>query len=289
MNDEADDLAGSLRVLAGEARRRQGPAAHPSLERLTAFHAGELDPAAEDEVQDHLAVCRHCTGLLLDLPAFLETPAGAAGATGDEGDDGGEPDAEWQAIRGRLPGPLGPSGHPEQGGRRREPAPAHPPAWTPAAPRPRRRRLLWLAAAALAVLTVPPLWFIAWRLAAPTLPPATVDLFPAEVWRGPTETPPPSAPATVHAAATSTTLILRLARDQPNLRFGLELRGAGPSAAESGAPVALPVTRVIDPHTLLLVLARHQLAPGRYRLRVLDAERPSARPLGDYALEVVEP
>jgi len=43
MNDEpADGLAGSLRELASEARRRQGPDAHPSPETLTAYHAGEL-------------------------------------------------------------------------------------------------------------------------------------------------------------------------------------------------------------------------------------------------------
>jgi hypothetical protein len=280
MNDEANDLAGSLRALASEARRRQGQGAHPSLQQLTAYHAGELGPAAEDEIQEHLAVCRHCTGLLLDLPAFLETPTGTAG---DAGGEGGEPDAGWQAIRERLPGPLGP---PEKGEGRREPTPARQAAWTSPGTHSRRRTLLRLVAAALIVLAVTPLWIIAWRLVAPPLPPATVDLYPTEARRGATASPPPP-PVTVHAAAASTTLILRLARDQPDLRFALELRGAG--AGISGARVVLPVTRVIDPHTLLLVLDRHRLAPGRYRLRVLDAERPSAEPLGDYALEVVEP
>jgi hypothetical protein len=280
MNDEADDLSGSLRVLASEARRRQGRGAHPDVETLTAYHAGELPTAAVDEVQEHLAVCRHCTGLLLDLPAFLETPGAPALA-----DEGGEPDAGWQALRERLPGPQAPA---EQDGRRRQPAPARPPAWTPAGRRPRRRTLLGLAAAALAVLAVAPLWIIAWRLAAPALPPATLDLAPAETRRGPAGLPPPPPPAMVHAAAASTTLILRLNRDQPSLRFALELQGAG-GAGKSGAPVVPPAPKAIDPHTLLLVLDRHRLAPGRYRLRVLDAERPSAEPLGDYALVVVEP
>jgi hypothetical protein len=116
-----------------------------------------------------------------------------------------------------------------------------------------------------------------------------VDLYPTEAWRGPASPPPP--PATVHAAAASTTLVLRLARDQPGLRFAVEPRAADADAGAgtAGAPAVLPVTRVIDSHTLLLVLARHQLAPGRYRLRVLDAERPKADPLAEYALEVVEP
>jgi Putative zinc-finger len=261
MNDETDDLAGSLRVLAGEERRRQGPDSHPSVETLTAYHAGELTTATEEEVQEHLATCRHCTGLLLDLPAFLAPPESGA----DPGD--ADQHAAWQALRERLPGP--PHRPPERG------------------PLRRRRTLLRLAAAAMVVLAAAPLWIVARRLAAPTLPPATVDLYPTEAWRGPAA-PPSPPPATVHAAAASTTLILRLARDQPGLPFALELRAAGAAGAgTAGAPEVLTVTRVIDSHTLLLVLPRHRLAPGRYRLRVLDAER--AEPLADYALEVVDP
>jgi hypothetical protein len=277
MSDESDGLPGLLRDLADEARQWQGPSSHPSLENLTACHAGELTPAAEEEIQEHLATCRHCTGLLLDLPAFLDAPAGAL----DSGD--AEPDASWQEIREHL---LGPPRLPEDAERPRESPPANQPARPSSQPNPRRRWLLRLAAAALVVLAVTPLSIVAWRLASPSLPPAILDLSPIEAQRGTTE-PPPPPPANVHAEAASTILILRLARQQPDLRFTLELRGAG--AGQSGTREVLPVTRVIDPQTLLLVLERHRLAPGQYRLRVLDADRPAAEPLGDYALDVIEP
>ena len=274
MNDESDSLAGTLRELASEARRRQGPGAHPSPERLTAYHAGELTPAAEEEVQEHIAFCRHCTRLLLDLPAFLEPLAGVPGSVDEEAD------ASWQAIRERLPGPPG---LPARARRRGEAAPARAPAATPFAPR-WRRTLPRLAAAALVVLVVSPLWFLVSRLAAPELPPETLRLAAPEAPRG-TGAPPPAPPTTVHAAARSTVLVVRLARDQPDLRFRVEVRAAG----TPGASLVVPVAEVLGPRGLMLVLDRHQLAPGRYQLRVLDAEHPSAEPLGEFPLEVVEP
>jgi hypothetical protein len=38
----------------------------------------------------------------------------------------------------------------------------------------------------------------------------------------------------------------------------------------------------------VLVLARRQLSPGSYQLRVLDAEQPAAQPLGEFQFQVVE-
>ncbi|HEY6322566.1 MAG TPA: zf-HC2 domain-containing protein, partial [Thermoanaerobaculia bacterium] len=134
MNDEPDDLAGSLEELASDARRRQGPDAHPSPETLTAYDAGELTPAAAEDVREHLAVCRHCARLLLDLQAFLDAPVA------DLESPDVEADASWQAIQARLPGP------PERAGRRRENRGA---AWgAAAAPDTPRRAWPWLAVAA---------------------------------------------------------------------------------------------------------------------------------------------
>jgi hypothetical protein len=277
MNDESDGLAGSLRDLAREARRRQGPDAHPTPEMLTAYHAGELTRAAEEEVQEHLAVCRHCARLLLDLPAFLAAPA-----AGHEGLDV-EADASWREIRARLPGPSKPAG------RRREAASTPKPSWW-------RVGSPLAAAAALAgvALVAVPLWIIARQLASPELPPATIELFPPESQRGTAE-PLPVPPTIVHAQAASTTLLLRLARPQPDLRFRVELLAggstgaAGAAGAPAGRSLPVPAVKAVDARTLVLVLARRQLAPGRYWLRVLDAEQPSAELLGDYPLEVVEP
>lgn len=277
MNDESDGLAASLRELASEARQRQGPGAHPAPETLTAYHAGELTQAAEEEVQEHLAVCRHCARLLLDLPAFLEAPA-----AGDEDLDV-EADASWRVIRARLPGPSQPAG------RRREGASTSNPGWWRA-----RSPLAAAATLAGAALIAVPLWIIARQLSSPELPPATIELFPPENQRGTAE-PPPAPPAIVHAQAASTTLLLRLARPQPDLRFRIELLAggatgaAGAAGAPAGRSLPVPAVKAVDSRTLVLVLARRQLAPGRYWLKVLDAEQPSAELLGDYQLEVVEP
>jgi hypothetical protein len=136
-----------------------------------------------------------------------------------------------------------------------------------------------------------PLWIVARHLSSPELPPATLELSTPEGPRGTAE-PSPAPPATVHAQAASTTFLLRLARPQPDLRFRVELLaggGAGAAGAPTGRVLPAPAPRIVDSRTLVLVLARRQLAPGRYRLRVLDAEQPSAEPLGDFPFEVVEP
>ncbi|HEV3460037.1 MAG TPA: zf-HC2 domain-containing protein [Thermoanaerobaculia bacterium] len=279
MNDDSDGVVRSLRELASEARQRQGTGAHPSPETLTSYHRGELTPAAEDDVQEHLAVCRHCARLVLDLPAFQEAPDPADPGLG--GLDA-EAEASWQTIRARLPGPSTPAG------RHRDASSA--------------RRFAWLqpftplaAAAVLAGATVVavPLWIIARQLTSPELPPETLELSTPEGQRGPGEAP--AAPAIVHAQAASTTLLLRLTRPQPDLRFRIELLagnaagGSGAAGAPAGHTLPLPAVKVVDSRTLVLVLARRQLAPGRYQLRVLDAQQPAADPLGDYQLAVVEP
>jgi hypothetical protein len=102
----------------------------------------------------------------------------------------------------------------------------------------------------------------------------------------------------VQAQAASTTLLLRLSRPQTDLRFRVELlaigaTGAGGTAGVRGGPASrslpAPAVKIVDSRTLVLVLARRQLSPGRYQLRVLDAEQPSAEPLGDFPFQVVEP
>lgn len=269
MKDEPESLAGSLGELAREELLRQGPGAHPSPTTLTAYHAGELSPAAEEEVREHLAVCRHCAQLLLGLPAFLEPPASLL-----EGPDAAA-EAAWEELRQRLPGPPEPTS-----GRSRPPT-----AWRSGLPRP----LLLAAAVLLLALVAVPLWIIARQPSpAPEPPPAYAELLPTEGRRGSTQ---PSPMTVVVHADGAAVLVVHLAKEQPNLRFRVELGTSGAATATvgkgAGKAWSLPRVMPLDSHTLLVLLARRQLAPGRYQLRVLDPEHPSAEPLGDYPLRVV--
>jgi len=56
--------------------RREESATHPCVERWIAYRDGELPPEEEKRLQRHLAQCRACVALVLDLEAFSrpETP-----------------------------------------------------------------------------------------------------------------------------------------------------------------------------------------------------------------------
>lgn len=258
MDDEANGLAGLLQELAREARQRQGSGFHPGLETLTAYHAGELAREAEAALQDHLAVCPHCSRLLLDLPAFLASPDRIESS-------GVEVDASWQKLRKNLPAPG------ERTGSASEPKARS------------TRRALLLAACLLIASTAVVLWMVARRSSPVEFPPTMVFLYPGESHRG---APEPPTPAILHAEAAANILVLHLAKEQPDLRFGVELEAVGARGERRVSPLG---ATVIDAHTLLLVLARHQLAPARYQIRVFAPEHPSAEPLGDYPIQVVEP
>lgn len=54
---------------------------HPDVDRLLAYHRGELAADDADELQEHLATCRQCTSLVSDMAAFphLEAQPGEPG------------------------------------------------------------------------------------------------------------------------------------------------------------------------------------------------------------------
>lgn len=94
MSDEFQDLDGMLGFLGEDGRHRRDPEEHPSPEKLSAYQAGELTPEEDERIQDHLAVCGHCTELLLDLEEFLEPAAAAAEPAADF-----EAAADWKRLR----------------------------------------------------------------------------------------------------------------------------------------------------------------------------------------------
>jgi hypothetical protein len=89
-------LDAALRHLAEQQRRSL--TSHPTPQELAAYHAGELPPEAEAKILDHLAVCRECSDLLLDLSGFadLKPPAGVPELTDQQVEE------DWQALRARM-------------------------------------------------------------------------------------------------------------------------------------------------------------------------------------------
>ena len=101
MSDEIEDLDEMLGFLGEDGRQRRDPEEHPSPEELSAYQANELTPEEDERIQDHLAVCEHCTELLLDLEEFLKPAAVAAEPAADF-----EAAADWKRLRDHLPQPA---------------------------------------------------------------------------------------------------------------------------------------------------------------------------------------
>lgn len=94
----ADVLAQEAREAAGlEATKPPQVAEHLAVDELLDYHAGRLDPEAQDRVQDHLVACRQCTALLLDLEPLTRPDTREPGGTRDLALV-----AAWRELVGRL-------------------------------------------------------------------------------------------------------------------------------------------------------------------------------------------
>ena len=98
MTDETADLD-RLFARLSTAGHPGDPADHPAPEKLSAYQANELSPEEEDAIQEHLAHCTLCTGLLLDLQRFLDPPSEDRPR---EGVADFETAAEWRELREKL-------------------------------------------------------------------------------------------------------------------------------------------------------------------------------------------
>lgn len=141
-DDEKPPLDAALRHLAEQQRRSL--TSHPTPQELAAYHAGELPPEAEAKILDHLAICRECSDLLLDLSGFadLKPPEGVPELTDAQVEE------DWQALRAKM--------RAGEGGKAEERRPAAVVPIRPAGPLPKPARWSspWLpvAASLLAVL-----------------------------------------------------------------------------------------------------------------------------------------
>lgn len=93
---EKTSLTAALRHLSEQERRTSSEHATPG--ELTAYHEGTLPPPVEARIREHLAHCKLCSDLLLDLAGFadLAPPPGVPELTD------AEVEADWQKLRRKM-------------------------------------------------------------------------------------------------------------------------------------------------------------------------------------------
>jgi hypothetical protein len=97
MTDSIRDADRDLDALVcAAASRRRGGLIHPEPDELVAYCKGFLSSAEEERIQEHLALCRDCAQLVLDLRAAL-APAPADGESATPALE-----RQWDRLQDRL-------------------------------------------------------------------------------------------------------------------------------------------------------------------------------------------
>ncbi|HEY4562722.1 MAG TPA: zf-HC2 domain-containing protein [Thermoanaerobaculia bacterium] len=260
MSDHEPEIRQALEEWMAETGGDAGE--HPDTEVLAAYQARELPPAEEQRVQDHLALCRECALLLLDLeelddPDFgreIEVPAG----TGE---------ALWSRLRQEI---------------RAAPAAA-------VVPFPRRRLAApppWMSALAAALLVAViglSVWVASLRrtvegLSRPEVNAAVLDLVPGGVG----QREGGSAPAAVVPSGSRLfTLILSPGRRGDFQDYAAEIARPGGAVTWRG--------RGLRPNaygSFSLTLTRRAFAAGEHRLRLFGIRNGGREVLGEYAFQI---
>jgi len=268
-DDEKPPLDAALRHLAEQQRRSL--TSHPTPQELAVYHAGELPPEAESRLLDHLAVCRDCSDLLLDLAGFadLKPPQGVPELTDEQVEQ------DWQALRSRM-----------RAGEGREERTAEVVPIRPAGPpmKPARWTSLWLpvAASILAVLgfsfslyqTVQ-VGALRQQLEAQSKPWSTTSV-PLD-----DTTHRSGGEGTVQRMKSVDGAVLSLYHDEEVYpAYEAEIVGQGKLKAAPPLEDGLPVT---------LVIPRRSLGPGIHTIRLFGVKGDQRDEVGEYKIQVDEP
>lgn len=233
--------------------------AHPDPERLAAYHAGELSPEEEIRIQDHLASCRECAGLLLDLDGLADPGFGAG-----MGLDAKE--AVWEKLIEATLQEERPAVVPF-----RRPSPPVSPRWLQA-----------LAASLLVATLGLSLWVASLRrtvanLSLPEPNAPVLDLY-ASGTRGEGS---PAPVLTVSRQARFFTLILNSAGHPRKKGYRVEiLRTGGEAVWKSGEVTPFSFG------SFSLTIPRLATGPGDYRVRLLGRSGETEEPIDEYAFRV---
>ncbi len=94
---------GRLEAALGAALRSAGGLGeeHPEASLLVAYHHGNLSAVEAEAVLDHVAICRNCGDLLLELDGFQESSQSPA-VGGPEQVSDLETERAWREVRDRL-------------------------------------------------------------------------------------------------------------------------------------------------------------------------------------------
>jgi putative zinc finger protein len=253
-----DDLDHSVGELLSAARQNLGP--HPEPEALMAYHEGELAPAEEERIQEHLVACDECSTRLLDLVALGDRSQGPASPA-----EKAAMSATWRVVQGRL-------GQDQEGSgaavRRTLPPWALP-----------------LAASLMLAVGGLSLWVTSLRqtvedLSRPQLNAPVLDLQPAVR----SEEPGASHVAEVPARTRFFTLVLNPVATPGEGIFEAEILDAAGKRVWSG--------RGLEPNafgSFSLTLPVRRLGPGEFRLLLFSTATGRREPIGDYDFRIRAP
>ena len=98
-SEASPDLAAALDAVAADMAQTAGT--HPKAAMLVDYHHDRLAPEIADGVQEHLAACRDCSDLLLELVRFdIAEPDTVTGAGAQVADL--ETEAAWRALASEI-------------------------------------------------------------------------------------------------------------------------------------------------------------------------------------------